>query len=66
MSSRYMQWMYDEIGWVSGEKQYATHSILFSNGWEVELHLRDVAVSAAHTLVPVSSTEPVPATADGA
>src|SRR5437868_1132835 len=37
----YMQWMYDEIGWVSGEKQYATHSILFSNGWEVELHLRD-------------------------
>jgi hypothetical protein len=48
----YIQWMYDEIGWVGGEKAYATHTILFCNGWEVELHLRDLEVIAAQTLFP--------------
>jgi hypothetical protein len=62
----YMAWMYDEIGWVGGEKEYATHSILFSNGWEVELHLRDLEVNAAQTLVPVPSTAPVPAVSQSA
>jgi hypothetical protein len=56
----YMQWMYDEIGWVEGEKTYATHSILFCNGWEVELHLRDLEVTAAQTLVPVPTTPSLP------
>jgi hypothetical protein len=54
------QWMYDEIGW---ERDYATHTILFSNGWEVELHLRDLQVIAAQTLIPLLSTPPAPAAA---
>jgi hypothetical protein len=62
----HMQWMYDEIGWVGGEQEYATHSILFSNGWEVELHLRDLEVNAAQTLVPIATNPPVPAVSESA
>jgi hypothetical protein len=62
----HMQWMYDEIGWVSGEKEYATHSILFSNGWEVELHLRDLEVIAAQTLVPIPAPPSVPVVSQSA
>ena len=56
----YIQWLYDEVSWTAGDPGYATHNILFSNGWEVELHLRDVQVTAAQTLIPVPTSPPVP------
>lgn len=56
----YMQWMYDEIGFVPGENSYATHSILFSNGWEVRLCLRDLQVIVTQTRFPVFPTSAAP------
>ena len=57
----YIQWMYDEIGWVEGTQAFATHTILFCNGWEVELHLHDLEVNAAQTLFPLPATPSLPA-----
>jgi hypothetical protein len=60
------QWLYDEIGWVPGSPGYATHTVLFSNGWQIELHLRDLQVMPVQPLLPDSSAPvvtPVPQSA---
>jgi hypothetical protein len=51
-----MQWMYDEVGLLRGKKAGCTHSILFSNGWEVELRLRGLEVVRAQTVYPLPVT----------
>jgi hypothetical protein len=48
----YTDWLYDEIGWVGDDNGYATHSILFSDGLEIELHVADVQIIAVQTLLP--------------
>jgi hypothetical protein len=53
-------WMYDEVDLVRGENSYCTHSILFSNGWEVQLRFRDMQLLTAQTLLPVASTSAFP------
>jgi hypothetical protein len=44
-------WMYDEIDLIQDERKMCVHSILFSNGWEVQLRFRDLQVIAAQTLL---------------
>ena len=55
-----LAWMYDEVDIVPGNKNICMHSILFSNGWEVQLRFRDMQVIAAQPVVPVCSTPLVP------
>jgi hypothetical protein len=47
-----VDWQYDEIERVPGEPATWRQSILFSNGWEVRLHFRDVKVQEAQALLP--------------
>jgi hypothetical protein len=58
--SGHVEWMYDEVGLARRGKKGATHSILFSNGWEVQLCLRDVQVIPTQTLFPAPGTMLVP------
>lgn len=48
----YVDWQYDEIELAESERLTWRQSILFSNGWEVGLHFRDVRVEAAEALLP--------------
>ena len=53
-----MQFLYDELDVVrEGDQQVYSESILFSNGWEVQLRFRDVQVVLADPVYPV--VEPV-------
>lgn len=52
-----VQWMYDELGLLPDQTEVSTHTILFSNGWEVQLRLRDVQVIAAQTLLAGSAPQ---------
>ena len=54
-----VQWMYDELGLLPDQTDISTHTILFSNGWEIELHLREVQVIAAQTLLAGSAPQVV-------
>lgn len=58
-----IQWMYDEVDLVRGKNGVCTHSILFSNGWEAVLRLRDVRVLRTQTLYPVPTEQMGPASA---
>ena len=49
----YVDWQYDEIELAEGEPPTWKQSILFSNGWEVTLHFRDVRDEEAEALLPV-------------
>src|SRR5262249_38497567 len=51
-------WMYDEIGLGRGQA-VATHDILFSNGWEVRLSLRDVKSVGSTLIYPQRLAEDV-------
>ena len=54
--------MYDEldVNEESGQKVF-TQSILFSNGWEVQLRFRDVEVVIVEPIYPVPAPAPSPA-----
>lgn len=47
-----VEWQYDEVERIAGEPPTWQQSILLSNGWEVKLHFRDVAVVEAEALLP--------------
>jgi hypothetical protein len=52
-------WLYDELDVQQSadaqRRRLFTHHILLSNGWEIELRFRSVAVSRAALLVPAAS-----------
>jgi hypothetical protein len=47
-----VDWQYDEIEMLPGNPPSWVQSILFSNGWEVQLHFRDVQVQEVQALIP--------------
>ncbi len=47
-----VEWLYDEVELTATNPVAFTHSILFSNGWEVRLPCRDVQVLQAAALIP--------------
>jgi hypothetical protein len=49
--SYHVEWQYDEIEQMSDTGAWA-QSILLSNGWEVRLQFRDVAVQEAKAVLP--------------
>lgn len=54
-----VQWLFDEIGRVTGDPAAYTHMILLSNGWQVCLTFQAVHVLAAQALLPVpTAAEP--------
>ncbi len=53
----HVDWQYDEIEQIAAAPPSWRQSILFSNGWEVQLHFRDVRVEEAHALIPVPHTD---------
>lgn len=63
LRSRVMQFQYDEFDVVREDGQtHYTHSILFSNGWEVRLPFRDVQVTLAQPIYPLPPAHsPAPA-----
>ncbi|HEV3259333.1 MAG TPA: hypothetical protein VG013_20875 [Gemmataceae bacterium] len=51
-----MQFEYDEFDVIEERgRNHCTHSILFSNGWEIRLRFRDVQVSLAQPVYPLPS-----------
>jgi hypothetical protein len=48
-----VEWMYDEIELVPGEPLTVVQSILFSNGWEVQLSFHDVQVQQLQPVLPL-------------
>jgi hypothetical protein len=56
----HVEWQYDEIERVPGDPPSWSQSILFSNGWEVKLHFRDVAVQEMAALIPAPRAGAVP------
>ena len=55
-----VEWQYDEIERLPGDPVSWAQTILLSNGWEVKLHFRDVAVQEVQSLLPVPRTPPPP------
>ena len=55
------EWLYEEIELIGeGNQSHYVHSILFSNGWEVRLPFREVALATAYPTFPYPRTpEPV-------
>jgi hypothetical protein len=49
-----VEWQYDELERSLEQPTIWMQSILFSNGWEVTLHFRDVAVMEMAALLPVA------------
>jgi hypothetical protein len=47
-----VDWQYDEIEPGAGAPPSWAQSILFSNGWEVRLHFRDVEIEEIQALIP--------------
>jgi hypothetical protein len=47
-----VKWQYDELECLPGEPSTWSWSILFSNGWEIRLHFRDVQVQETEALLP--------------
>jgi nitrogen fixation protein len=50
-------WLYDEWQLVAEEPPLYGHSILLSNGWEIELRFRDLQVSAVQPVLLSSSAQ---------
>lgn len=48
-----VEWQYDELELISGQSPAWSWSILLSNGWEVQLHFRDIQVHEVQALIPV-------------
>jgi hypothetical protein len=65
--TRPMEFMYDELDLTheDGQKIYM-QSILFSNGWEIQLRFRDVQVVRAAQLYPAPGTMLVPVSSSAA
>ncbi len=54
-----MQYLYDEFDAAPDESgTHLTHSILFSNGWEINLPLRDLDVSLTGAVYPLPGAGP--------
>ena len=51
------QWLYDEVDVQGGAVR---HSILLSNGWEIELEVGEVAVSSSQVLYPLPDMKVIP------
>jgi hypothetical protein len=47
-----VDWQYDEVEKVPGERPTWRQSILLSNGWEVTLHFGDVKIEEIQALLP--------------
>jgi hypothetical protein len=47
-----VQWMYDEVGAVPGKSGWWSHSILLSNGWELQLRLAEVDIVRTEAVYP--------------
>jgi hypothetical protein len=60
-----MEFLYDELDVLpEGDQKVFVQAILFSNGWEMQLHFRDVEVVFAEPLYPgPTPAAPVPQTA---
>jgi hypothetical protein len=58
-----VQWMYDEVCAARGKGIGWVHSILLSNGWEIQLRLSNVEVTRAQALYPIPGTILVPISA---
>jgi hypothetical protein len=58
-----VDWQYNEIEMVPGTPPTWRESTLFSNGWEVHLHFRDVQVLEVQTLIPTPHRAPLPSAA---
>ena len=54
-----VEWQYDELALIPGTPPEWSWSILFSNGWELRLHFRDVCVQEMQALIPAPRTAPV-------
>jgi hypothetical protein len=57
-ASAIVEWQYDEIERLPGDPPTWAQSILFSNGWEVQLRFRDVTVQEVQSLLPVPCIAP--------
>jgi hypothetical protein len=55
-----VQWLYDEVGAVPGKSGCWSHSILLTNGWEVQLRLSDVAIVRTESVYPGPETRLMP------
>jgi hypothetical protein len=55
-------WLFDELS-QAGPGQPIVHSILLSNGWELDLPCRDVHLATAYPVIPAPSERQVPAQA---
>jgi hypothetical protein len=49
-------WLYDEIELVTEYPTACVHSILFNNGWELQLPFRALRLEEVETLLPVPQT----------
>jgi hypothetical protein len=47
-----VDWQYDEIEMVPGEAPTWRQAVLLSNGWELNLHFRDISVQEVQALIP--------------
>jgi hypothetical protein len=55
--SPHAEWLYDELDVVGTEPTTVVHNILLSNGWEVELHFRDLQVTAVQPMLLSDSAQ---------
>jgi hypothetical protein len=51
-----VDWQYNEIKMVAGNPPTWRESLLLSNGWELTLHFREVAVQEVQAVLPVPRT----------
>jgi hypothetical protein len=54
---RSASWQYDEVELVSQDPLVCVHSILLSNGWEVQLPFRVLQIEEAQALLPAPRNE---------
>lgn len=60
--SNVMEFLYDELDAIEeGEQKVFTHSILFSNGWEMQLRFRDLHFTLAEPIYPIPAAAPAAA-----
>lgn len=57
-----MEFLYDELDAIEeGGQEIFTHSMLFSNGWEVQLRFRDLQFALAEPIYPIPTAAPAAA-----
>ena len=49
----HVEWMYDEVEVIPGQPPVCCLSVLLSNGWELQLRFRDVAIQETQAILPV-------------